>query len=95
MNAGNTLPASSIIHTGFIAQDVEKTAKELGYNFDGVNAPTNSTDNYSLAYSQFVVPLVKAVQEQQKMIGGQQIEINLLKEQNKLMLEEIGRLKKK
>lgn len=58
--------AAAKIQTGFIAQEVEKTAKEIGYNFDGVNAPKNLTDNYSIAYSQFVVPLVKAVQELSK-----------------------------
>jgi hypothetical protein len=87
--------ASSIIHTGFVAQDVEKITKELGYHFDGVNVPTNNTDNYSISYSQFVVPLVKAVQEQQKMITEQQNEIDLLKEQNKLIKEEMEKLKKK
>jgi trimeric autotransporter adhesin len=51
------------LQTGFIAQEVEITAKEIGYSFDGVNAPKNETDNYSLAYAQFTVPLVKAVQE--------------------------------
>lgn len=59
---------SQLRHTGFIAQDVEKLADDLGWNFDGVNAPKNDGDNYSLAYSQFVMPLVKAVQEQQKQI---------------------------
>ncbi|HYK48072.1 MAG TPA: tail fiber domain-containing protein, partial [Parafilimonas sp.] len=59
--------AKSKIQTGFVAQEVEKTAKEIGYNFDGVNVPQNETDNYSIAYSQFVVPLVKAVQELSKM----------------------------
>lgn len=58
--------AASIRQTGFIAQEVEKTANETGYDFDGVNAPKNPTDNYSLAYSQFVVPLVKSVQELSK-----------------------------
>ncbi|MCW3110303.1 MAG: hypothetical protein JWQ09_4809 [Segetibacter sp.] len=51
------------LHSGFLAQDVEKIAKELGYTFDGVHAPANDKDHYSLAYSQFVMPLVKAVQE--------------------------------
>jgi trimeric autotransporter adhesin len=50
-------------HTGFVAQEVEATAKAIGYDFDGVNAPKNPTDNYSIAYSQFVPSLVKAVQE--------------------------------
>lgn len=60
--------AQAIRHTGFIAQEVEQTAREIGYPFDGVNAPTGPTDNYSISYSQFVVPLVKAVQEQQAQI---------------------------
>lgn len=52
-----------VIATGFIAQDVEKAAKSVGYEFDGVDAPKNDNDFYSLRYSEFVVPLVKAVQE--------------------------------
>ncbi|MCW3109325.1 MAG: hypothetical protein JWQ09_3831, partial [Segetibacter sp.] len=56
------------LHTGFLAQDVEKIANELGYTFDGVHAPANDKDHYSLAYSQFIMPLVKAVQEQQLVI---------------------------
>lgn len=48
--------------TGFIAQEVETAAKESGYNFSGVTAPRDSTDLYGVSYSQFVVPLVKAVQ---------------------------------
>jgi trimeric autotransporter adhesin len=56
----------TIRHTGFIAQDVEKVAEKLGYEFDGLNKPTNPTDNYSLSYSTFVVPLVQAVKELDK-----------------------------
>ncbi len=56
------------LHTGFLAQDVEKVASELGYEFDGIHTPVNDKDHYSLAYSQFVMPLVKAIQEQQAMI---------------------------
>lgn len=51
------------IHTGFIAQEVEKTAQEIGYDFDGVNHPQNEKDNYSLEYADFVPSLVKSVQE--------------------------------
>lgn len=58
----------SVVHTGFIAQEVEAAAKKSGYNFDGVNIPKDANGNYSVAYAQFVVPLVKAVQEQQQMI---------------------------
>jgi len=52
-----------ILYTGFAAQDVEKAAKELNYDFSGVDAAKNSKDLYGLRYSDFVVPLVKAVQE--------------------------------
>ena len=65
--------------TGFVAQDVEKAVIETGYTgFNGVYAPTNSKDNYALDYSKLVVPLVKAVQEQQAMIRTQQQQIDLL-----------------
>jgi len=66
------------IRTGFIAQDVETAAKKLGYVFDGVNAPTNPTDNYSIEYAGFVPSLVKAVQEQQSTIQQQQQQIDAL-----------------
>ena len=56
------------IHTGFIAQEVEKAAKDVGYDFSGVDNPKNENDFYGLRYSEFVVPLVKAIQEQQAMI---------------------------
>lgn len=52
-----------IIYTGFIAQDVEATAKSINYEFSGVDAPKNEKDPYGLRYAEFVVPLVKAVQE--------------------------------
>ena len=57
-----------IVYTGFIAQDVEKAAKELGFDFSGVDAAKNDKDLYGLRYAEFVVPLVKAVQEQQVII---------------------------
>lgn len=52
-----------ITYSGFIAQEVEAAAKELGYDFSGVDAPKNENDLYGLRYAEFVVPLVKAVQE--------------------------------
>jgi len=54
---------AAIRYTGFLAQDVEKAAESVGYNFSGVDAPKHEYDNYSLRYAEFVVPLVKAVQE--------------------------------
>jgi hypothetical protein len=46
--------------SGFIAQEVAKAADETGYDFSGIDS---TADIYSLSYGQFVVPLVKAVQE--------------------------------
>lgn len=54
---------SEIRQTGLIAQEVEKVANSLGYAFSGINRPQNDNDHYSLRYAEFVVPLVKAVQE--------------------------------
>jgi hypothetical protein len=78
--------STGIVHTGFIAQEVEQAARESGYAFDGVHAPTDGNDNYSMAYSQFVVPLVKAVQEQQEMIEQ-------LEQKNAAQNDEIAQLK--
>lgn len=58
-----TKEASTIIYNGFIAQDVEKAADRLNYHFSGVDKPHTQDGLYGLRYSDFVVPLVKAVQE--------------------------------
>ena len=72
--------SSSIIRTGFVAQEVEKVAKELGFNFDGVDAPQNENSLYGIRYAEFVVPLVKAIQEQQAIIENLQKRIEKLEE---------------
>ena len=51
------------VSTGFIAQEVEASAKKIGYDFSGVVAPADSRGLYGLGYAAFVVPLVKAVQQ--------------------------------
>ncbi len=70
-NKINTEYSTPILHTGFIAQEVEAAAKSVGYNFSGVDLPKNETDYYGLRYAEFTVPLVKAVQEQQAIIEQQ------------------------
>jgi hypothetical protein len=50
---------------------VETAAVKSGYNFSGLNKPKTDKDHYSLSYESFVVPLVKAVQEQQQIITDQ------------------------
>lgn len=62
------LESSSVVRTGFIAQEVEAAAQKVGFDFDGVSTPENETDLYGIRYAEFVVPLVKAMQEQQAMI---------------------------
>jgi len=42
---------SAIRYTGFLAQDVEKAAESIGYDFSGVEAPQHDKDNYSLRYA--------------------------------------------
>jgi len=70
---------TAVIQTGFIAQEVEEAARSIGYDFSGVDAPKNEHDFYGLRYAEFVVPLVKAVQELQAIIEQQQVEIENLK----------------
>jgi len=61
-----------IKYSGFLAQEVEVAAKQSNYNFSGLHTPKGGFDLYSLSYAEFVVPLVKAVQEQQVIIDAQQ-----------------------
>ncbi|MBN1338669.1 MAG: tail fiber domain-containing protein [Bacteroidales bacterium] len=68
----------NIKHSGFIAQEVEEAALKSGYDFSGVRAPEGDLKYYSISYAEFVVPLVKAVQEQQGII------IKLEKENNEI-----------
>ena len=79
--------------SGFIAQDVEKLARSIGYEFSGVDAPKNDKDVYGLRYAEFVVPLVKGMQEQQEQIEQQQNEIQELKEANASLNESIYEIK--
>lgn len=78
---------SAITYSGFIAQEVEAAATVNNYSFSGIEKPQNGEGYYSLRYESFVVPLVKAVQEQQS-------QINELKKANTELLEMINELKK-
>jgi trimeric autotransporter adhesin len=57
---------SKVLYTGFIAQEVEAAAKKLKYDFSGVDAPKNDKDFYGLRYGDFVVPIVKGMQQLSK-----------------------------
>ncbi len=58
------------LQSGFIAQEVEQTAIETGYDFHGVDKPDNVNDHYGLRYAEFVVPLVKGIQEMKEKHEG-------------------------
>ena len=88
------LESSSIVRTGFIAQEVEAAAEKVGFDFDGVSAPENETDLYGIRYAEFVVPLVKAVQEQQEMIDKQRATIEQQRKDYLLLLERVEELER-
>lgn len=79
-----------VTYTGFIAQEVEQAANETGYDFSGVDKPKNQNDLYGLRYAEFVVPLVKGMQEQQKTIEDLKSTVEDLKKQIEEMKESAG-----
>ncbi|NBB22548.1 hypothetical protein GVN20_24555 [Runella sp. CRIBMP] len=66
-------------HDGFVAQDIEAVMKELNVPFSGLKKSDDGM--YSLAYSDFVMPLVNAAKELKQQNDEQQSEINDLKKQ--------------
>ncbi|MEO8149113.1 MAG: T9SS type A sorting domain-containing protein [Bacteroidia bacterium] len=65
-----------IAFTGFIAQEVEASAKKINYDFSGVD---KSGKIMGLRYAEFVVPVVKSIQE--------------LSQENEILKKEIMELK--
>jgi hypothetical protein len=85
--------AQMMRRTGFIAQEVENAAGESQYDFSGVTKPDNAKDHYSLSYESFVVPLVKAVQEQQHVISNLNSKLKEQEEKIDMLIKEIERIK--
>ena len=89
-----------IRYSGFIAQEVESAAREVGYDFSGVDKPKNETDLYALRYAEFVVPLVKAIQEmderledaEPEKVNALQEEVDALKDQSEQQEDRLGQL---
>jgi hypothetical protein len=75
--------------TGFLAQDVEEAALSTGYDFSGLQKPVNPDELYSLRYSDFVMPLVKAVQELNQNLRD---EVEFLKSQNAELSQRLEKL---
>ncbi|MEM9686688.1 MAG: tail fiber domain-containing protein, partial [Bacteroidota bacterium] len=65
---------------GFVAQEVEQLLNENKYTRIGIEPPQNDRDHYTIRYSEFVVPLVRAMQEQQQSIETQQKHIETLQQ---------------
>jgi hypothetical protein len=89
-------------YSGFVAQDVEQAAKASGYDFSGYTAPRNDRELYTLSYEQFVVPLVKSVQELNAVNEAQKVTNEMLKStldelkaQNEKLLQRIEKLENK
>ncbi|MBK7029832.1 MAG: tail fiber domain-containing protein [Bacteroidales bacterium] len=66
--------------TGFIAQEVAKASADIGYDFNGVDKPETADGLYGLRYSEFVMPLVKAVQELNAVNEAQKVQNDELKQ---------------
>lgn len=67
--AAKTTPQRQV---GFVAQEVEAIVKKSGYVFSGIEVPQNEGDPYTIRYAEFVVPLVKAVQELSSQVADLQ-----------------------
>ena len=78
---------------GFIAQDVEKAAQESGFNFPGIDVPRNDKEVYTLRYVDFIMPMVKGMQEQQQMIDDLKKQNSEMQKQNADMQKQIDELK--
>jgi hypothetical protein len=79
--------------SGFIAQEVEGAANRTGYDFSGVDKPVNGKGLYGLRYSEFVVPLVKAVQELSSENNALKEKVETISENNKAMRAELDKIK--
>ena len=69
-----------VVYSGFIAQEVFDVSEELGYDFSGVKVPENEYDMFGLRYAEFVVPMVKAMQELDEKVAEQADQIAVQKE---------------
>jgi hypothetical protein len=82
-----------IEYTGLVAQEVETAAKKVGYDFSGLHKPQNDKDTYGLNYTDFVVPLIRSVQELSASKESMQSEIDNLKNQNNDLQNQLNELK--
>lgn len=70
--------APLVREAGFVAQKIEEIVSKNQYNFYGVEKPQSDKDTYRVRYSDFVVPIVKALQELSAKVQQQQHQIDSL-----------------
>ena len=88
-NSPKKYEIEKIKFSGFIAQEVEQAAIKSGYDFSGIHKPKHDKDLYGLTYSEFVVPLTKATQEQQQLIEKLQEDNKSLKAENDALKQQM------
>jgi trimeric autotransporter adhesin len=77
---------------GLIAQDVQNVLKKNGLHFSGLVVDNNDEKTLNLSYAEFVIPLINAIQELDKKINT---EILQLEKQNQLLEKKIVELLRK
>jgi hypothetical protein len=83
---------STQVHYGFIAQEVEKV---LGTKDIGMVNYSKEYDRYGLNYTQFISPLVKAVQEEDKKVEDLAVRCEMTQEQMAKIDVRVTELEKK
>ncbi|MVM32298.1 hypothetical protein GO755_19785 [Spirosoma sp. HMF4905] len=78
----NAVKEDKILHSGFLAQDVETAAQAVGYNFEGVRKEEGGK-YYTIGYTLFVIPLVQAVKELNDEVSQLKAELAIAKQNEK------------
>ncbi|WP_461115400.1 tail fiber domain-containing protein [Spirosoma jeollabukense] len=68
-----------VLHSGFLAQDVEAAAQAVGYDFEGVRREEGGK-YYTVGYTLFVIPLVQAVKDLNAEVNQLKAELAAVKE---------------
>ncbi len=89
----DTLHRTNEVFTGLVAQEVEISAKSIGYDFSGIDKPKNPNDIYGLRYAEFVPNLIVAIQELNIKLNEITVEKQQLEQQNEILTQEKELLK--
>lgn len=80
-----------VLHSGFLAQEVEAAAKAAGYNFEGVKQEEGGK-YYTVGYTLFVVPLVQAVKDLHAEVIGLKARLDASQTSYQQLAEQVRRL---